>query len=106
MSKLSQELETKREATQQEVDTTFLRLQRQKEALIQEERQLYAYVMEQNIRIGAGQALDHSISLLLATHKPGIVVGHDKNAMYGEYGVEIEEGDIESDEDQLQAELD
>lgn len=101
----AQELETKREATQQEVDTTFLRLQRQKEALIQEERQFYAYVMEHNIRIGAGQALDHSISLLLATHKPGIIVEHDENAMYGEYGVRIEEGDIESDEDRLQAEL-
>jgi hypothetical protein len=60
---------------------------------------------EQSIHIRADQALDHSISLLLATHKPGIVVGHDENAMYGEYGVKIEEGDIENDEDQLQAEL-
>lgn len=101
----AQELEKHREAIQKEVDATFLSLQRQKETLIQGERQFHAYVAKQNIRIAAGQAFDHSISLLPATHKAGSIVEDEKNTMCVDYGVEIEEGDIESDEDQLQAEL-
>lgn len=63
-----------------------------------------------NIPAAAGQSLDESVNMLLATRKLYVVgekyamAKHNENVTFTDYG--IEEDDIESDEDQLQAELD
>lgn len=101
------------EAIQQEAGTTLLRLQRQKEALARREQQLLSDAAQQKIDIpaAAGQALVESINVLLAANEPNMAVEkqgmirRDGNALDADYGVTVEEDDIESDEDRLQAEL-
>jgi hypothetical protein len=96
-------------AMQQEVDTTLVRIQRQREALARREQQLLLYATQQyiDIPVATGLALLESINTL---SKPNIVVekqsigGCDKNTTHT-YGMIVEDDDIESDEDRLQAEL-
>ena len=96
-------------AMQQEVDTTLVRIQRQREALARREQQLLLYATQQNIDIpiATGLALLESIN---TPSKPNTVVekqsigGCDKNGTHT-YGMIVEDDDIESDEDRLQAEL-
>ncbi|KAL1592636.1 hypothetical protein SLS60_011052 [Paraconiothyrium brasiliense] len=101
-------------AIRREVNSALLRIQWERDALLQREQGLMSYVAQQkiNIPVAAGQSLDESVNVLFATQKLHMVgeehgvVKHNENATYTDYGVMIEEGDIESDEDQLQAELD
>ncbi|KAF1977621.1 hypothetical protein BU23DRAFT_660167 [Bimuria novae-zelandiae CBS 107.79] len=102
------------ETMQREVDSALLQIQWEREALIQREHRVQLYVARQktNIPAAAGQSLDESINVLLATRKLGIVEEehimprHNENAKDNDYGVIVEEDDIESDEDRLQSELD
>ncbi|KAH9882691.1 hypothetical protein J1614_000056 [Plenodomus biglobosus] len=100
------------EAVQQEVDTTLLQVQREREGLAQRERELLSHAAQRNIDIpiATGLQLLDSINALLAPCNPNIVVekqsigGLDNNALHT-YGVIVEDDDIESDEERLQAEL-
>jgi hypothetical protein len=108
----TKEMKHNLEAMQQEVDTTLLQIQSQREALIQREQQLLSYATQRNIDIpvATGLALLESLNVVLSHSKPNIVVekqsvvGCDENAAHT-YGVMVEDNDIESDEDRLQAEL-
>ncbi|KAF1968776.1 hypothetical protein BU23DRAFT_259166 [Bimuria novae-zelandiae CBS 107.79] len=110
----AREMRQNQETMQREVDSALLQIQWEREALIQREQRLQSYVMRQktNIPAAAGRSLDESINVLLATRKLGIVEDehimsrHNENAMDNNYGVIVEEGDIESDEDRLRLELD
>jgi hypothetical protein len=94
---------------QEEVDTTLVQIQKQREELAQKEKRLLSYAAQQNIAIPVetGLALLDSI----APKKPNTVVvekqgigGRDKNAAHT-YSMIVDDDDIESDEDRLQAEL-
>jgi len=99
-------------AMQQEVEATLVQIQRQREELAQREQRILAYAAQQNINIPAatGLVLLGSINAIRTPNKPNIVVemqstgGSDENAVHT-HGVIVEDDDIESDEDRLQAEL-
>ena len=108
----AKEMEHNIVVVQQEVDTALVQIQRQREALTQREQQLLSYAAQRNIDIpvATGLALLESVNMLLTPSELNAVVekqstgGRDKIATHA-YGVIVEEDDIESDEDRLQAEL-
>lgn len=100
-------------AIKQETSTALLTLQRQKEALARREQRLLSDAAQQEMTIPAvaGQVLAESVNLILAANEPDIVleeqrtIRRDFKTSAADYGVIVEEDDIESDEDRLQAEL-
>ncbi|KAF2260394.1 hypothetical protein CC78DRAFT_571207 [Lojkania enalia] len=107
------EMENNTKAMQQEVDSTLFKIKRQKEELIQREQQFLSSIAKKQIGmpVATGQALVKSIHTLLAPDKQDIIVNKqsmvkcNENTMSTNYGVIVEEDDIESDEDHLQTEL-
>lgn len=94
---------------QQVVHNTLVDIQRQKESLEMQERQLVSLGAHRKIEIlnAAGDALEKSINTLFDDREPEltrekeVIIIPDKDSCR----VVIEEGDIESDEERLQAEL-
>jgi hypothetical protein len=99
-------------AMQQEVHTTLIQIQTEKQELAQREQQVLSYAAQQNIDIPIviGRALLESINTVPVPGKPTMIAeeqsigGRDISAVRA-YGVVVEDDDIESDEDRLQAEL-
>jgi hypothetical protein len=91
------------EAVQQRVHAALLLMQREKEELAEREQQLLSYAAQQNIDIpdATGVVLLDSINAVLASSNANIVVEKQQGAD----GVIVEDDDIDSDEEQLQAEL-
>lgn len=96
-------------ATQERAKRALDQIQKQREALVQKERELRSYVMQQgrDIPAATGHTLEESIKALLTGNDRRIREMNQSIAGYDEqtYGVVIEDGDIESDEDRLQSEL-
>ncbi|PSN59048.1 hypothetical protein BS50DRAFT_287940 [Corynespora cassiicola Philippines] len=100
------------EIMQQEVNSTPFQMKREREALVQREQQLLSYVAQQRIDIptAADEALVESVNALLATHRLDksaerqSMISSNQNIVYAEHAI-IFEDDIESDEEQLEAEL-
>jgi hypothetical protein len=99
-------------AIQEEVGAKLDQINKQKEALVQQEHQLLSDAAQRNINIpiAIGQALLDSIAMVLIPDKPIVIMekrsigGRDKSDAQA-YDVIFEDDDIESDEDRLQAEL-
>lgn len=105
----SKRMEGSAKVMEQRMCSTLTEIRRQKSILEAREKELLSYCELKKIEItnAAGQALERSINTLLgdqeleSARKKENVSRPDKN----NFGVVIEEGDIESDEEWLQAEL-
>lgn len=100
-------------AMEREFHKSLSQIKKQREALVQEEQHLRsAFARKQaDISVAAGLVLVESIDTLSAPHKRNLVIqspsearGSGNSRCFDE-DIVINEDDIESDEDQLQAEL-
>ncbi|PVH92412.1 hypothetical protein DM02DRAFT_277107 [Periconia macrospinosa] len=105
-------IENKMAEVRREVNATLVQIQRERDILAQREQQLLLYAAQQNIDIPVktGQALLESTIVLLTPSEPDIrarqqnIIGHGESAVHA-YDIIVQDDDIESDEDRLQAEL-